>query len=106
MKVYLDTCAVIWLSEGTIEKLSPAASAAMEASDVEISPMVLVELQYLYETKRIVKAPSDWLHRTRKFGKIIQKRFGFNEWPDRSHVPSFTVGVQYRYRTPTVKEGT
>ena len=42
---------------GQISKLSPAASAAIEASSVAISPMVLLELEYLYEIKRIVKQP-------------------------------------------------
>ena len=57
MRIYLDTHVVVWLAEGLVEKLSPAASAAIESSEVEISPMVLVELQYLFEIKRIVKAP-------------------------------------------------
>jgi PIN domain nuclease of toxin-antitoxin system len=57
LRIYLDTHVVVWLAEGLVEKLSPAASAAIESSEVEISPMVLVELQYLFEIKRIVKAP-------------------------------------------------
>lgn len=57
LKVYLDTHVVVWLGEGAVEKLSPAASAAIESSEVEISPMVFLELQYLFEIKRIVKAP-------------------------------------------------
>jgi PIN domain nuclease of toxin-antitoxin system len=57
LKIYLDTHVVVWLGEGLVEKLSPAASAAIESSEVEISPMVLVELEYLFEIKRIVKAP-------------------------------------------------
>ena len=57
MKIYLDTHVVVWLAEGLVEKLSPAASAAIESSEVEISPIVLLELQYLFEIKRIMKAP-------------------------------------------------
>ena len=57
MKIYLDTHVVVWLGEGAVEKLSPAASEAIESSEVEISPMVLLEVQYLFEIKRIVKAP-------------------------------------------------
>ena len=57
MKIYLDTHVVVWLAEGLVEKLSGAASNAIESSEVEISPMVLVELQYLFEIKRIMKAP-------------------------------------------------
>ena len=57
MKVYIDTHIVIWLCEGTAEKLTPEASQAIESSKVEISPIVLVELEYLFEIKRIVKPP-------------------------------------------------
>ena len=57
MSVYIDTHVVIWLCEGLTEKLTPAATQAIESSQIEISPIVLVELQYLYEINRIVKPP-------------------------------------------------
>jgi PIN domain nuclease of toxin-antitoxin system len=57
LKIYLDTHVVVCLAEGAVEKLSLAASAAIESSEIEISPMVLLELQYLFEIKRIVKEP-------------------------------------------------
>ena len=57
MSVYIDTHIVIWLAEGSVEKLTPAASQAIESSQVEISPMVLIELEYLFEIKRIIKPP-------------------------------------------------
>ena len=53
----MDTHVLIWLCEGWAEKLTPAASQAIEASQVEISPMVLIELEYLFEIKRILKPP-------------------------------------------------
>jgi PIN domain nuclease of toxin-antitoxin system len=57
LSVYIDTHIVIWLCEGLVEKLTPAASHSIESSQVEISPMVLVELEYLFGIKRIVKPP-------------------------------------------------
>ena len=57
MICHLDTQVVVWLSEGQVEKLPPRAQAAIEESDVVVSPMVLLELAYLYEIKRIVKPP-------------------------------------------------
>jgi PIN domain nuclease of toxin-antitoxin system len=54
---FLDTQVLVWLAEGQVAKLSPAATAAIEAEDVAISPMVLLELEYLYEIKRIVVQP-------------------------------------------------
>ncbi len=57
MSLYIDTHIVIWLAEGLTEKLTPVAAHAIESSQVEVSPMVLLELQYLFEIKRIVKPP-------------------------------------------------
>jgi PIN domain nuclease of toxin-antitoxin system len=57
LSVYIDTHIVIWLCEGLTEKLTPDASRAIESSQIEISPMVLVELQYLFEIKKILKPP-------------------------------------------------
>jgi len=54
---YLDTQVMVWLCEGLIERLSPAAKMAIEESELVISPMVLLELEYLSEIKRIVKPP-------------------------------------------------
>ena len=57
MICYLDTQVAVWLSEGRVEKLPPPAQAAIEESDVVVSPMVLLELGYLHEIKRIMKPP-------------------------------------------------
>jgi PIN domain nuclease of toxin-antitoxin system len=57
LSLYIDTHIVIWLCEGLTERLTPAASHAIESSPVQISPMVLLELEYLFEIKRIVKPP-------------------------------------------------
>lgn len=57
MTCYLDTNVVMWLFTGT--KLSPAATEAVNvAEDLRISPMVMVELQYLYEIKRVTYTPA------------------------------------------------
>ena len=55
MSIYLDTHVVVWLCEARTEKLTPKAVEAIESSEVEISPMVLLELEYLFEIKRIVR---------------------------------------------------
>jgi PIN domain nuclease of toxin-antitoxin system len=57
LSLYLDTQIVVWLCQGQTEKLTQKASAAIEVSELAISPIVLVELQYLYEIKRLVKPP-------------------------------------------------
>lgn len=57
MSVYLDTQIVVWLAAGRIKKITKDASRAIESSDLIISPIVLLELQYLFEIGRLVKPP-------------------------------------------------
>ena len=47
--IYLDTHVVAWLYNGSVELLSPLARQLIEAEELLISPMVSLELQYLYE---------------------------------------------------------
>lgn len=49
---YLDTHVVAWLHGGETKRFSKAALARVESSDLLISPVVLLELEYLFETKR------------------------------------------------------
>ncbi len=49
---YLDTHVVAWMYGGEFEKLSKAAAEEIQRSDVVISPMVILELQYLFEIGR------------------------------------------------------
>jgi PIN domain nuclease of toxin-antitoxin system len=53
--IYLDTHVAFWLyAEGSAAPLSEAAREALRgAAEIRISPMVRLELQYLYETERI-----------------------------------------------------
>ena len=51
---YLDTHAAVALYQGEPTVFSPAARKALEEdTDIRISPMVLLELEYLREIKRI-----------------------------------------------------
>lgn len=53
--VHLDTHIVCWLYEGRVERLSPVARRAIEASQPCVSPMVDLELALLHEIGRISK---------------------------------------------------
>lgn len=59
MIAYLDTQVVVWLAENRTEKLTVPALDAINESDLLISPAVLVELNFLYQIKRILRAPTD-----------------------------------------------
>jgi PIN domain nuclease of toxin-antitoxin system len=51
--IYLDTHVVAWLYAGQSDLLSPKAAKLIEAEDLRISPMVILELEYLHETGRL-----------------------------------------------------
>lgn len=53
MIAYLDTSVVVWLAKGNLERITPAARKVVELADLLISPVVLMELEYLYEVNRI-----------------------------------------------------
>ena len=57
LRLYLDTNVVVWLAQGNLTRISRKAHDVLEKADLLISPMVLIELEYLYEVNRI-KLPS------------------------------------------------
>ena len=56
---YLDTNTLIWLAQGSLDGISPKADRLLKQADLLFSPMVLVELEYLYEIKRIKRTARD-----------------------------------------------
>jgi len=50
--IYLDTHVVVWLYAGRTDLLPPETRSLIDANDLRISPVVSLELQYLYETGR------------------------------------------------------
>jgi len=56
--LFLDTHAVAWLYAKREELFTATALELVEKQDLHISPMVQLELEYLYETNRIsARAP-------------------------------------------------
>lgn len=51
--IYLDTHVVVWLYAGLVDKFGPAVKALINDHDLYISPIVRLELQYLYEIERV-----------------------------------------------------
>ncbi len=50
--IYLDTHVLAWLYAGQSERIPAAARQAINESELLVSPMALVELQYLIEIGR------------------------------------------------------
>ncbi len=59
MIAYLDTHVVVWLCQNNVEKLSAPALDAINNHDLLISPIVLVELNFLYQIGKTIRAPQD-----------------------------------------------
>ena len=53
MIAYLDTSVVVWLAQGDVGRISSKAQRLLNQADLLISPMVLIELEYLREVNRI-----------------------------------------------------
>ncbi len=51
--IYLDTHVVAWLYAGEIKKLSKQAKKLINRHEIIISPVVRLELQYLFEIQRV-----------------------------------------------------
>ena len=51
--IYLDTHVVVWLFAGEIDKISNKALELIEEHELLVSPMVVLELEFLYEIGRL-----------------------------------------------------
>jgi PIN domain nuclease of toxin-antitoxin system len=60
---YLDTQVAVWLAQADLAKLSQKALSLIQTADLRISPMAVVELQYLFEIGRILVPPPDILYK-------------------------------------------
>ena len=50
--IYADTHVVAWLYAGRVDLIPPRARALLEDRPLLVSPMVALELEYLFETGR------------------------------------------------------
>jgi PIN domain nuclease of toxin-antitoxin system len=57
--VFLDTHVVVWLFLGTTDKLPQKVKILIESNDVCISPIVILEIQYLQEIGRVNVAANE-----------------------------------------------
>lgn len=51
--IYLDTHVVAWLYAGQLANLPPAVHKTLDSNELLVSPMVVLELQYLHEIGRL-----------------------------------------------------
>ena len=67
--MFLDTHAVVWLYAGEVDRFPPRARHGLEHEALFISPIVLLEMQYLFELTRISQSPAVML-------KALEKSLG------------------------------
>ena len=61
MSAYLDTQVAVWLGTANLKRVSLAAREQMAKTDLLLSPVVLLEFEYLFEIKRTVIRAEDVL---------------------------------------------
>jgi PIN domain nuclease of toxin-antitoxin system len=59
MMAYLDTNALVWLSEKNFAKFRSSTLETIGQADLLYSPIVLLELEYLFEIKRSILPTRD-----------------------------------------------
>ena len=64
--IYLDTHVAVWLYQGELERFSRALLRHIETADLLVSPIVALELQYLFETGRILEEAAPIVEYLRK----------------------------------------
>jgi PIN domain nuclease of toxin-antitoxin system len=52
---HLDTHVVVWLYAGELERIPREVQAHLEAHNLQISPAVVLELQFLFEIRRVAE---------------------------------------------------
>lgn len=57
--IFLDTHVSVWLYEGLLEKIPPSVQKKLETNDLYLSPMVELELQFLFEIGCITVSGAD-----------------------------------------------
>jgi PIN domain nuclease of toxin-antitoxin system len=56
--IHLDTNVVVWLYSGYLDQLSDTAKETIELNQITVSPMVVLELNYLNEIGRLRESAS------------------------------------------------
>jgi PIN domain nuclease of toxin-antitoxin system len=59
--IHLDTHVVIWTAGKQIDRLSPAIRRLLERETLQISPMVAMELETLFEARKLKPEPEQVL---------------------------------------------
>lgn len=83
MTTYLDTAVAVWLAQGSLDRISPKALAHLRGTgretDCRLSPAVLLELEFLFETGRILLPAADIRRKLELEAGVTVCELGFAE---------------------------
>jgi PIN domain nuclease of toxin-antitoxin system len=59
--IHIDTHVVVWLYQGRADLFTTSARDLLELEDLVVSPVAVLELQYLFEIQRLAVEPGEVL---------------------------------------------
>ncbi|MBF0479311.1 MAG: type II toxin-antitoxin system VapC family toxin [Candidatus Omnitrophica bacterium] len=77
--IHLDTHVIVWLYYGEVKLLSEKAKALLEDNELVISPIVMLELQYLQEVQKITDKSLKIINVLKETVGLKIDEAGFNE---------------------------
>lgn len=87
---HLDTHVVIWASAGTHDRMSVAAANALDGDELRLSPMVRLELGFLYEVGRLADPPEEVIGDLRRDLRVIEDALPFGAVMEQAMAMSWT----------------
>lgn len=86
--IYLDTHVIVWMYAGKIDTFTEQTKKLINTHEVFISPIVRLELQYLFEIQRVMVEPKEIIFDLsdriglelcdKNFNTIVSKAFNFS----------------------------
>jgi PIN domain nuclease of toxin-antitoxin system len=76
--IHLDTHVVVWMYAGDLSLFPHSARKRLEREELRISPMVALELEYLYEIGRITEPPSQVFKELERSTGLVQEDASFS----------------------------
>lgn len=77
--IYLDTHVVLWLYQAELIRFPEHVAEVLDREDLVISPMVFLELEYLYEARRITEHAEPIVSYLRKILSLTFCPLSFSE---------------------------
>ena len=75
--IHLDTHVVVWLYAGELTRFPPGARKRLEREELRVSPIVALELEYLYEIGRTTDDASAVLKELARTLGLVQDEGSF-----------------------------